>query len=131
MWSALITPALSVSTHRIDSLDVTGDGAADVLLTLGCGTALCVYDTFVADGDDVVYVGQIENGTSLGPAVCDDGTGRTVVATAWARLYGGGLRLYRVTGDSIQTVAVADVGPVDSTGYHTFPENFFPTGCEI
>ena len=129
LWAALIMPPISVSTHRIDSLDVTGDGAADVLLTLGCGTALCIYDTFVSDGDDVVYVGQIDSG--LGPAVCRDETGRTVVATAWARLYGGGLGLYRVTADSIETVAKAELGPGDSTGRHDFPQDFFPAGCGI
>ena len=129
LWAALVSYP-SLSTHRIDSLDVTGDGVNDVLVTPGCGTAMCVYYTFVREGRDLIYVGHLGTGTS-GPFVCEDDSGRVVVTMAYARLYGGHAAVYHVTSDSVQTVAKVPIGPFDPEAPQDVPDDFFTGDCDL
>ena len=130
LWTSLLESPHSASVQRNDTLDVNGDGTNDVLWTIGCGTAICIYDTFVRDGNAVIYVGQLETGL-LGLTVCEDESDRPVVVTAWSRLYGGGASLLRITADSIETISEVYIGPKNTEEGPRFPEGFFPSGCDF
>ena len=90
---------------------------------------MCFYYTFVRDEDGMIYVGDLGTGIN-GPTVCKDVSGRTVVTMAYARAWGGGAAIYRVTADSIETVARAEIEPFDPEVGQDVPNGFFPEDCD-